>query len=79
MMMILTVGVSGSYIFNLGKFQSFGILQCLERRTAWILPFSAGGFLNIGLFSSNFPLLGSRGFDQQIIHGVSDLLDALLL
>ena len=54
------------------------ILQNLERRTAWILPFSAGGFLNIGLFH-NFSLLGSRGFDQQIIHGVSDLLDALLL
>ena len=28
----------------------------MERRTAWILPFSAGGFLNIGFFSSNFPL-----------------------
>ena len=26
-------------------------LQCLERRTAWILPFSAGGFLNIGRVS----------------------------
>jgi len=25
--------------------------ECLERRTAWILPFSAGGFLNIALVS----------------------------
>lgn len=30
---------------------SLDSIQCLEARTAWILPFSAGGFLNIALVS----------------------------
>ena len=28
---------------------SLDSVQSLEARTAWILPFSAGGFLNIGI------------------------------
>merc|ERR1712013_572541 len=34
--------------------------ECLERRTAWILPFSAGGFLNIALVSESDPREGLK-------------------